>query len=588
MKKLLSGNEAIALGAYESDVKFASGYPGTPSTEILENLVKYDGVYCQWSPNEKVAFETGIGASISGHRTIVTMKHVGVNVAADPLMTFSYTGVKAGFILVAADDPELHSSQNEQDSRNYAKFAKVPMLEPSDSSEAKEMVLSGYEISEQFDTPLILRTTTRLSHTRTIVETGEKKVIDIKPGFEKKPQKYVMIPAFGRMRHKFVEERLIKLQEYNNQSELNRIIKAENKNEKFSKTGIITSGVVFNYVSEVIKDVDILKLGMVYPVPDRIIKQFCAGKDRIVVIEELDGFLEEEILKLKLDVEIIGKSWFPKTGELDQDKIRSIFYNKPECNAEIKNIDVPPRPPVLCAGCSHRAAYSVLREKSLIVTGDIGCYTLGTLEPLNSLDTCICMGAGIGTAIGMVKTNPDYFNKIVAVIGDSTFIHSGITGIIDALYNKAPITTIILDNRITAMTGHQEHPGTGKTLSGEDTIAIEYKKLVIGIGYQEECVDVVNPLNIKLFSELVDKHLNLNKPSVLIAQSPCALLNKKGKPVYFSIDPVKCSKCGKCISTGCPAIMKKNGIISILKESCRACGLCVQYCELNAIKSVKF
>ncbi|HPG30995.1 MAG TPA: thiamine pyrophosphate-dependent enzyme [bacterium] len=427
MKKLLSGNEAIALGAFESGVKFASGYPGTPSTEILENLVKYDGIYCQWSPNEKTAFEAGIGASISGHRALVTMKHVGVNVAADPLMTFSYTGVKGGFILICADDPDLHSSQNEQDSRNYAKFAKVPMLEPSNSAEAKLMIIAGFEISEQFDTPVLIRTTTRLSHTRTVVEEGPKQEIKIKPGFEKNPKKYVMVPAFGKLRHKFVEERLINLSLYNSSSNLNRILKAEKDAAKNSKIGIITSGVAFNYVKEVIKNIDILKLGMIYPLPENTIKKFCESKDTIIVIEELDGFIEEELLKLRLKLDIKGKSVFPKTGELTQDKIYSLFYNKPIERTESLPIEIPPRPPVLCAGCSHRAAYSVLKKKNLIITGDIGCYTLGALEPLNSLDTCICMGAGIGTAIGMVKTNPEYANKIAAVIGDSTFIHSGIT-----------------------------------------------------------------------------------------------------------------------------------------------------------------
>ena len=580
VKELLSGNEAIARGAWEAGVKFAAGYPGTPSTEILENLVKYYDVKCQWSPNEKTALETGIGASFAGVRSLVTMKHVGMNVAADPLFTVSYTGVKGGLVIVCADDPELHSSQNEQDNRNYGRAAKVPILEPADSEEARKMLIAAFDISEKFDTPVILRTTTRIAHTRTPVETADRIKPSLREGFDRNPQKYVMIPAFARKRHQFVEERLFRLAEFGSEIEFNFLYNCGS--DKNVKTGIITSGVTYNYVREIINDIDILKLGMTYPLPEKLVKDFCAGKNKIYVIEELDGFIEEEILKLRMNVEVIGKSMFPKLGEFTPERIQKYFYGK-ELSAVSEKLSLPGRPPVLCAGCPHRAVFSVLRDKKLIVTGDIGCYTLGVLPPLKSMDTCVCMGAGIGTAIGMVKAIPDYSDKLVAVIGDSTFVHSGITGIIDALYNKAAITVLILDNSITAMTGHQNHPGTGLTLSGEETIALDYYNLARGIGYPEDSLDTVNPLNISKFTEILEKHLKLEKPSVIIAKSPCALLLKKAKPVYFKINEDKCVNCRKCLNTGCPAIQLKNDKPDIIANLCMACSVCKQYCEFDAI-----
>ena len=487
-RKLLTGNEAIARGAYESGVKVATAYPGTPSTEILENISKYPEIYSQWSVNEKVALEVASGSSIAGSRTLVAMKHVGLNVAADPFMTMSYTGVTGGLVLVSADDPHLHSSQNEQDNRYYAKFAKVPMLEPSDSQEAKDFVGVSLDISEKYDTPVILRSTTRISHSRSLVETGPRCEV---PAIEygKNCQKYVMIPAFGRMRHDHVLKRWARLEDLSNSSPLNKIFEPE-EGKSNSDIGIITSGVVFQYAKERLKDLPILKLGITSPVPHKIISDFAKDKKVIIVIEELEPYLENEILQMDLDAIIFGKIFFPQTGELSPAAIGSLYSKlaaqdlpegikgmedtgiisegKNRENAEkLQNIpdglknSIPLRPPVLCAGCGHRPIFSVLKKLRLKVMGDIGCYTLSVLPPLDSLDSCLCMGAGVGQAIGMEKADPSLKGKIVSVIGDSTFFHSGITPLVDSIYNNARGVMIILDNRITAMTGHQVHPGVG-------------------------------------------------------------------------------------------------------------------------------
>jgi len=388
------------------------------------------------------------------------------------------------------------------------------------------------------------------------------------------------VPKNSRALHPILEKKIIDIRKYNNTSTLNFIYKSENKTKK--NIGIITSGVIYNYVREIIDDIDILKLAMVHPVPDELIKEFAKGKDELIIVEELDGFLEEEILKLRLNVKITGKSLIPNCGELNVDILKDRLLNQKISQIRL-DMELPPRPPILCAGCPHRPAFVVLRDKKLIVTGDIGCYTLGGMPPLNSMDTCICMGAAVGVSIGMIKAIPEYEKKVVAVIGDSTFVHSGITGIIDALYNKANITLIILDNRITAMTGHQHHPGTGYTLSGKETVAVDYAKLVLGLGFDKDAVDTVNPLNMKKFTEILDKHLALGKPSIIIAQAPCALLDKKKKTIYFAIDNDKCKKCMNCVNTGCPAIQIIKDEIVINKELCFACAVCKQVCDCDAI-----
>jgi len=480
MKALLSGNEAIARGAYEAGIKTAVGYPGTPSTEILENITQYPGIYAQWSPNEKVAFEVGCGASISGARTLVTMKHVGVNVAADPLFTFSYTGVNGGFVLVSADDPGMHSSQNEQDNRRYAEFAKIPVVEPSDSQEAKDFVRAALEISETFDTPVMLRTTTRIAHSQSMVELGEPQTPEIKT-YVKNAMKYVMIPAYGRLRHVAVEERMQKLTDWAQTTNLNTI---ELKSRKY---GIITSGICYQYVKEAFPEASILKLGMVYPLSEQLIKSFANEVEQLFVVEELEPFFEEALESM--GVKVAKKRLFPKIGELTaaliKEKISAELGLDVPANSRVEVAGLPTapaRPPVLCPGCPHRAVFYTLKKLRLTVTGDIGCYTLGALPPLESLDTTICMGASIGTALGMEKSNPALAGKVVAVIGDSTFFHSGITGLVDMVYNKGQGTVMILDNSTTAMTGHQHHPATGKTLMEQPANVVKLAELARAVG----------------------------------------------------------------------------------------------------------
>lgn len=458
MKTLLSGNEAIARAAYEAGVTVATAYPGTPSTEILENVAQYKEIYSEWAPNEKVALEVGIGASIAGARVLVAMKHVGVNVAADPLFTFAYTGVNGGLVLISADDPGMHSSQNEQDNRYYAKFSKIPMLEPSDSQEAKDMVKMAFALSESFDTPVMLRITTRIAHSQTLVELEEREEVGVKE-YVKNPLKYVMIPAYGRMRHVVVEERRQKLEQETEKVTVNRI---EWNSEDI---GVITSGINYHYVKEVLPQVSVLKLGMTNPLPKELISQFVSRVDKAYVVEDLEPFMEEQIKSWGL--EVIGKETFPRTGELSPALIEAGITGQSAASeaAATAAQEIPKRPPVLCAGCPHRGVYYIINKLKLKVTGDIGCYTLGALPPLEAMDSCICMGASIGTALGMEKARGREFSKdLVAVIGDSTFMHSGITGLVDVVYNKGTTTTLILDNRTTAMTGHQDNPATGYTL----------------------------------------------------------------------------------------------------------------------------
>jgi indolepyruvate ferredoxin oxidoreductase alpha subunit len=605
--KLLSGNEAIARGAYEAGVRVATAYPGTPSTEILESITSYKEIYSQWSINEKVALEVASGASYGGARTLVAMKHVGLNVAADPFMTLAYTGINAGLVVVSADDPGMYSSQNEQDNRYYSRFSKVPMLEPSDSQEAKDFVISAFDISERFDTPVMLRTTTRISHSRSVVSLG-RRVEHEDRKYEKDCQKYVMIPAFGRIRHKALLKRWKELVRFSEQSSLNCLYSPKTKNDKSSRIGIITSGVSFQYAREIFENTPILKLGITNPIPYEVIRDFARDKEMLIVIEELEPFMEEQVRQMGLGVKIAGKEYFPQYGELSPEILEGIYRqlfgtdlitrrrSKVTGTAinDIENIPqdgendkqsselIPKRPPVLCAGCPHRSVFYILKKLRLKVMGDIGCYTLSVLPPLNSLDSCLCMGAGIGQALGMEKADPEIKGKIVSVIGDSTFFHSGITPLVDSIYNKGSGVIIILDNRITAMTGHQVHPGVGITLMGEETNEIKAEEIARGAGVRN--IRVVDPYEISLFEKTVREELKKDQLSVIIARRKCVLLEKGKKRASVYIDEKKCEKCGLCLKFGCPAIELRGGRYSINEIMCTGCGICVDICKKDAIK----
>ena len=584
MKELLSGNEAVARGVFEAGVKMAVAYPGTPSTEILETLAaKFPTVYSQWSPNEKVAYEVGVGASIGGARTIVTMKHVGLNVAADPYMTHAYTGVNGGFIVVSADDPEMHSSQNEQDNRYYAKFAKIPMLEPSDSQESKDMVLTGMEISEVFDTPVLLRMTTRISHSKGVVELGEQ-VEGPNKKFVKEPQKYVMVPSHARGRHVVVTERLEKLRKFSEETPLNFV------EDNGSKVGIISGGVSYQYAKEIAPEFDYLKLGFSYPLPMDKIAAFIAKHDTVLVVEELEPFYEEQIKAAGYKVE--GKKYFGHLGELTPFRVAEGFKNA----GLISEVDMPeieieknmfPRPPVLCPGCPHRGAFMALKKLGVAVTGDIGCYTLGVMEPLNALDTCICMGASIGNAIGMNKVNGSE-KGTVAVIGDSTFLHSGVTGIMDAVYNNSNVTVMILDNRATAMTGGQQHPATGMTLMGQPAGKIDIPNLCRALGVKR--VTEVDAYEYDKVLDTIKTELNAPEPSVIITTRPCVLMPKRIMNEPYTVDLDLCTACSACFRISCPAIeaseeTNKHGRPkAVIDETlCTGCTLCAQVCPPEAI-----
>ncbi len=579
MRKLLSGNEAVARGAYESGVSVASAYPGTPSTEILETVAsEFPEIYAEWSPNEKVALEVAIGCSFAGGRALVAMKHVGVNVAADPLFTLSYTGVRGGLVLVSADDPGMHSSQNEQDNRNYARFAKIPMLEPSDSQEAKDFVLQALQISEQFDTPVMLRSTTRISHSKSLVELGERADIGDPEGFVRDCRKFVMIPAHGRLRHRIVEERLQKLREYSNQSPLQQI-------EMRGEIGIITSGISYQYSREVLPQASILKLGMVYPLPEDLIREFASRVEKLYVVEELDPFFEEQIRQMGIEVHGTGE----RLGELYPDVLADFFYNagatnsSPVREASSMDMQLPARPPAMCAGCPHRGVFYVLKKKKLTVTGDIGCYTLSVLPPLETMDTCVCMGASIGAAMGIEKATHRSDN-VVAVIGDSTFIHSGITGLVDMVYNKSKGTVIVLDNETTAMTGRQEHPGTGRTLMGEETTRMKFLDLARALGV--EYVREVDPYDLNALESVIDEAVNLDKLAFVVTNQPCLLLRRHREIQRAEVDIDLCVGCQLCLRLGCPAISalspddKKVMIDPIL---CSGCMVCASICRSEAI-----
>ena len=572
---IMTGNEAIALGAYEGGVTVGTAYPGTPSTEILENLGQYPGVDCNWSPNEKTALEAAIGASMEGARVIAAMKHVGVNVAADPLLTLSYTGVGGGLVLVTADDPGMHSSQNEQDNRHYARLAKLPLLEPSDSEEARDHVLAALELSERFDTPVMLRTTTRISHSRSTLVPGERRELPI-AGFEKNPAKYVMLPGFARQRHPLVEDRLLALQKEAENSSLNRI-------EPGSKDlGIVTSGVAYQYAREALPDATFLKLGFSYPLPKALIREFASKVKEIVVIEELDPFLEEQLQAMHLGVPIRGKELFPLLGELGTEIIREKILNQKTEPIKVRE-EIPARPPVMCPGCSHRGVFYMLKKLKLNVTGDIGCYTLGALPPLQAIDSCICMGASIGVALGMARANPDSARNTAAVIGDSTFLHSGITPLLDAVYNNAPITVLILDNSTTAMTGHQCHPGTGSTLQGEPSSAVDLENLCRSLGVKK--VTATDAFDLDELRDAIKSGIESDSegPSVIIVRRPCVfLLSSFGEPP--AVDQELCTGCGTCMKLGCPALNLKDEKAAINSTICTACGLCEQLCRFDAIK----
>ncbi len=581
MSHLLSGNEAIARGAYEAGVTVATGYPGTPSTEILENTVQYKSdIYCEWSPNEKVAFEVAAAAACAGARSIVTMKHVGLNVAADPLMTLSYLGVEGGMVIIVADDPGMHSSQNEQDTRHFARFAKVPILEPSDSQEAKDFVKLGIAISEQFHTPIILRTTTRVSHSRSIV-TFEDRQQNPKPiGLEKNQMRFVPVPMWARPMRKQVEKRLHDLQAFGTTSPANRI------EWRDKSLGIITHSIAYQYVREVWPDASILKLGMAYPFPDELIKQFAAGVKQVLVVEELDDFLEEHIKALGIACK--GHDVIPNIGELSVttlEECRAKMEGKPVAViAAPKYADqLPARPPVLCPGCPHRGVFYALGKHDVVVTGDIGCYSLGTFKPLSRLDIILCMGGGISMAQGLDKAGEK--RKVVGMVGDSTFFHSGITGLLDIAYNKGTSTIIVVDNRTTAMTGHQDNPGTGKTLMGEATTEASIEAIGKACGIKR--VFTINPYHTKKTQEILTQELNVNEPSLIISRAACPLAEGQRVGGTRRIIADKCKNCKACLKLGCPAI-DGGGAKPVINENlCYGCSLCQQVCPFGAIVNLQ-
>ncbi len=570
---IMTGNEAFALGAYEGGVSVGAAYPGTPSTEILENLARYPGVNCNWSSNEKTALEAAIGASMEGARVLVAMKHVGVNVAADPLLTLSYTGVGGGLVIISADDPGMHSSQNEQDNRHYARMAKIPLLEPSDSEEARDFVVAGLEISERFDTPVMVRSTTRISHSRSTLITGERAEKKIE-GFVKNPAKYVMLPGFARLRHPIVEERFLALRNEAEKSPLNRI------EEGSPEIGILTSGIAYQYAREAMPDATYLKLGFGHPLPKNLIRKFASMVKKIVVVEELDPFFEEQLLAMHLDVPVVGKELFSLIGELGAEVIREKLLGERPRLIAVRD-DMPPRPPVMCPGCSHRGLFYTLKKLKLNVMGDIGCYTLGALKPLESIDSCICMGSSFGLALGMERANKKASAKTVAVIGDSTFLHSGITPLLDAVYNKASSTMLILDNGITAMTGHQNHPGTGAYINGEKAPSVNLETLCSALGVPR--VKTIDAFDLECLENTIKEELASPELSVIIVSRPCVFLLKEFDDPPF-VDSELCTGCKSCIKLGCPALSFRDDKALINRTICTACGLCEQLCRFDAIK----
>ena len=587
MKKLMLGNEAAARGLYEAGCTFVSSYPGTPSTEITEFAAKYDEIYAEWAPNEKVAMESAFGACLTGQRTFCGMKHVGLNVAADPLFTISYTGVNGGMIIGVADDPGMHSSQNEQDSRHYARASKIPMVEPADSAEAIEYVKIAYEISEKFDTPVILKMCTRVSHSQSVVEPSERVMPEARP-YVKDGDKYIMMPGMAKKRHPLVEKRTEDLKKLSEDTPLNRIEKGADRS-----VAVITDSTSYQYVKEVLGDrFDILKLGLIWPVSDNLLKSFSKGRDKVIIVEELDGFIEG-MVKAN-GIECCGKEFFPMLGELSQNLVRTGLAKAigddsllPEESDGDPFSDIPNRPPVMCAGCPHRGLFYILSKLKLNVIGDIGCYTLGAIEPLNAIDTTICMGASVSGIHGFNKASSFTDSKneghTVAVIGDSTFMHSGMTGLVNIAYNDSNSTVIILDNSITGMTGHQENPTTGKNLKGDPALKVDLEALCKAVGIPS--VRVVDPYDLNETEKVIREELSKACPSVIISRRPCALLKYvKHKPAIVP-DQDKCIKCRMCMKIGCPAIMVTEKGVEIDHTLCVGCGVCTELCKFGALGS---
>lgn len=572
-KAIMLGNEAIARGAYEAGVKVSAAYPGTPSTEISEYIVQYkDDIYAEWSPNEKVATEVAIGASVSGVRSMACMKHVGLNVAADPLYTVSYMGVNGGLMVVVADDPGLYSSQNEQDTRMVARAAQVPVLEPSDSQEAKDFVKAAYEIGEKFDRPVILRTTTRLAHSQGLVELCDRENVEDRP-YEKNIAKTVMMPGNAKGRHVEIEKRNLELAEAANELSINKVEMND------TKIGVITSGIPYQYVKEALPEASVLKLGMVNPLPRKMIEEFAAKVDTLYIVEELDPVIEEQVKSW--GIKAVGKEIFTVQGEYSANMIRKAVLNEELDLA--KPAQIPNRPPILCPGCPHRSVYYVLNKLKIHAAGDIGCYTLGAVAPLSVVDTTICMGASISSLHGMEKAKgKEYVKNWVAVIGDSTFLHTGVNSLMNMMYNNATGTVMILDNSTTGMTGHQDHAATGKTLQGDPTYAIDIPALCRALGVKN--VIEVNAFDIETLEKVVKEETAKDEVSVIITKSPCVLLDKSKKPVYIAHSD-KCKKCGMCMKPGCPAMTKKeDGTIYIDDTMCTGCGLCQSLCKFDAIE----
>jgi len=601
-KTLLTGNEAIARGAYEANASVATGYPGTPSTEILENVSKFykDDVYCEWGPNEKVAFEAAVGASTTGARAMTTMKLVGLNVAADPLMTLAYTGVRGGFIAVVADDPGMNSSQNEQDTRLFAHFAKVPVLEPSDSQEAKDFVKAGFELSEKFGAPVILRTTVTVSHSRSVVETADPIALNRVHSFESDPVRFVPVPAFSRIMRVKLEERLEALAEEASKSPLNRVELNESGDRRL---GIVTSGAAYQYVKETFPDANILKIGWAYPFPDKLFKSFAEQVECVVVIEELEDFMEQHLraIGIKTHGKTLGdEKLVPNIGALDVDVLRRVRRQLGESPLTSKFVDADPaiaeylpvvdhetlpelpgRPPVLCPGCPHRGFFYALSKFKCVVSGDIGCYSLAVAPPLNCMDTILCMGGGFTVAHGMDCAKND--RPVVGVLGDSTFFHSGMTGLMDVIYNKGNSTLCVLDNRITAMTGHQDNPGTGKTINGDETFAADIAEIARAMGMKN--ISEANPSNLEETTKALDKAINSKEPALVVLKEPCPLAYKRKLTTGMRVNQENCKKCGACIKLGCPAIERDaNKKVTINSALCISCGLCKQVCKFSALE----
>lgn len=578
MKQLILGNEAVARGLYEAGCSFVSSYPGTPSTEITECAAKYPEIYAEWAPNEKVAVEAAFGASLAGKRSFCGMKHVGLNVAADPLFTIAYTGVNAGMIIGVADDAGMHSSQNEQDSRNYARAAKLPMLEPSNSAEGIEFAKLAYEISEEFDTPVLLKMCTRVAHSQSIVEPSER-VEPVQKPYEKNPPKYIMMPGFAKKRHPIVEERLRALTEFAETAPCNRVERGTEK-----KLGIITSSTCYQYVREVCDEtVSVLKLGMIWPLPTKLLREFAASVERVIVVEELDGFVEDYCKTLGLAVE--GKNRFSNIGELSQNLVaEGLGLQAPQGKA--LDVAIPPRPPVMCAGCPHRGLYYVLSKLKLTVIGDIGCYTLGAVAPLNAVDSVICMGASVSGIHGFNKASGGKTDgNTVAVIGDSTFMHSGMTGLVNIAYNDSKSTVIILDNSITGMTGHQQNPTTGFNLKGDPAAKVDLEALCHALGIAR--VRVVDPYDLKQCEVTIKEELAADEASVIISRRPCALLKYVKHKQPLAVDADKCKSCKMCMKVGCPAISMVDGKAKIDATLCTGCGVCAQLCKFGALEGNK-